>query len=90
MTITRPGAHRSTTSTGHASPTTTKATDSNPSTGNAATAEGVWVNTLTCSATNMPCSCCGETVTDSGTTTNRPPRNSAPNISHTDTSNANE
>jgi hypothetical protein len=32
----------------------------------------------------------GERATDSGTTTSRPPRNSAPKISHTETSKASE
>ncbi len=52
MIITRPGAHRSTTSAGHASPATTNAADSSPSGDNIPTADGVWVNTLTRSATS--------------------------------------
>jgi hypothetical protein len=47
--ITRPGAaQRSTTSGGQASPATTNAVDSNPSAESIATADGVWVSTLTC------------------------------------------
>src|SRR6201998_2863076 len=52
LTITRPGAHRSTSSTGHGSAPITNAADSNPSGDNVPTAAGVWVNTLTCSATS--------------------------------------
>ena len=54
-----------------------------------ATADGVWVSTLTCSATSKAWKSSGEPATASGTTTSRPPRNSAPKISHTETSNAN-
>ena len=90
MIITRPGAHRSTTSAGQASPTTTNAADSKPCGGSTATADGVWVNTLTCSATNRWWKSSGDPATDSGTTTSRPPRSSAPKISHTETSKANE
>ena len=90
MIITRPGAQRSTTSGGQASPPTTNATDSNPSADNTATADGVWVNTLTLFATSTACNSSGERATSSGTTTSRPPRNSAPKISHTETSKANE
>jgi hypothetical protein len=48
LTITRPGAQRSTTSAGQASPAITNATDSNPSIESTPTADGVCVNTLTC------------------------------------------
>src|SRR6516165_7879996 len=41
LIITRPGAHRSTTSAGQGSPPTINATDSNPSCDNTAAAEGV-------------------------------------------------
>ena len=52
------------------------------------TADGVWVNTLTCSLTNNAWKSSGERATASGTTTNRPPCSSAPQISHTEKSNA--
>ncbi len=55
-----------------------------------ATADGVWVSMVTCSATNSSWKSCGEPATVSDTTTSRPPRSSAPHISHTETSNANE
>src|SRR5690242_15980766 len=87
---TRPGAHRSTNSTGHASPATTNVTASRPSGRNIIAAEGVWLTTLTRSASKSACRSSGEAATDSGTTTKRPPRNNAPKISHTDTSKANE
>src|SRR6202008_3748126 len=57
---------------------------------NPRTAEGVWVSTLTCSRTSTAWKSVGERVTDSGTTTSRPPRKRAPKISHTETSKANE
>ena len=88
MIITRPGAHRSTTSAGQASPATINAADSKPSGESAATAEGVWLNTLTCSATSRAWKSSGEPATDSGTTTSRPPCSSAPQISHTEKSKA--
>src|SRR5215475_8576073 len=47
LTITRPGAHRSTNSTGHGSAPITNVTDSNSSVESIPTADGVWVNTLT-------------------------------------------
>ncbi len=84
MIITRPGAHRSTTSAGQASPPTTNATDSNPCGDNTPTADGVWLNTLTCSATSNAWNSSGERATASGTTTSRPPPSSAPKISHTE------
>ncbi|SON63781.1 hypothetical protein MSIMFI_05312 [Mycobacterium simulans] len=90
MIITRPGAHRSTSSAGHASPPITKAVDSKPLSDNAVTAEGVWVNTLTRSLTSNAWKSSTERVTDPGTTTSRPPCNSAPQISHTEKSNAYE
>ncbi|BCO47253.1 hypothetical protein MINTM002_29270 [Mycobacterium intracellulare] len=90
MTITRPGAHWSTTSAGQASPAITSDTESSPSRESMATADGVWVNTLTCWATRTSCRSCGDAATASGTTTSRPPRSSAPKISHTETSNASE
>ena len=55
-----------------------------------AVAEGVWLNTVTRSATSNACRSSGERAASSGTTTNRPPCNSAPKISHTETSKANE
>ena len=56
----------------------------------AATAEGVWLSTLTCSATSKAWKSSGERTTDSGTTTSRPPRSSAAQISHTEKSKAYE
>src|SRR5580693_5421471 len=47
LIITRPGAHRSTTSAGQASPPTSKVTDSKPSGDNIPTADGVWLKTVT-------------------------------------------
>ena len=90
MIITRPGAHRSTSSAGHGSAPITNAVDSNPSAESTPTAEGVWVSTLTCSLTSTPWKSSGERVTDSGTTTSRPPCKSAPQISHTEKSKAYE
>ncbi|GAB4983071.1 hypothetical protein MAHJHV61_13530 [Mycobacterium avium subsp. hominissuis] len=90
MTITRPRDQRSTTSAGQASPTTTNDTDSNPCGESIATADGVCVSTVTSSSTSKAWKSFGERVTASGTTTRRPPRSSAPKISHTDTSNAYE
>ena len=90
LIITRPGAHRSTSSAGQGSPPTTNATDPKPSGDSTATADGVWLNTLTCSATSKACKSSGEPATDSGTTTSRPPCNSAPQISHTEKSKAKE
>src|SRR6478735_3897075 len=90
LIITRPGAHRSTTSAGQASPAITNAADSNPSADNIATADGVCVSTLISSATSRAWISAGEVATSSGTTTSRPPLSSAPKISHTDTSKANE
>ena len=88
MIITRPGAHRSTTSAGQASPPITNAADSKPCGESTATADGVWVNTLTCSVTSKAWKSSGEPATDSGTTTSRPPSSSAPQISHTEKSKA--
>ena len=90
MITTRPGAHRSTSSAGQASPPSSNATDSKPSGESAAAADGVWVSTLTCSATSKACKSSGEPATDSGTTTSRPPPNSAAQISHTEKSKAYE
>src|ERR1700756_4443347 len=81
LIITRPGAHRSTTSAGQASPPTSKATDSKPSGDNIPTAEGVWHKTVTCSEISKAWKSSGDSATDSGTTTSRPPCNSAPKIS---------
>ena len=47
-----PGAQRSTSSAGQASPATTNATDSNPCGESTPTADGVWLKTLTCSVTS--------------------------------------
>ena len=88
LIITRPGAQRSTSSAGQGSAATTNAADSKPSGDNAPAAEGVWVSTLTCSATSKAWKSPGERATDSGTTTSRPPCKSAPQISHTDASKA--
>ncbi len=52
----------------------------------AVSADGVWLSTLTRSAASRACSSSGERVTDSGTTTSRPPPASAPQISCTETS----
>nr|CRL53534.1 hypothetical protein CPGR_00813 [Mycolicibacterium fortuitum subsp. fortuitum DSM 46621 = ATCC 6841 = JCM 6387] len=91
LIITRPGAHRSTTSGGHASAATINAdTDDNFSGSKTPTAEGVWLNTVTPSATTNASKSCGERVVCSGTTTKRPPCSSAPQISHTEKSNAND
>ncbi len=68
----------------------TSDTDSSPSWDSIATADGVWVSTLTRSAASRSWKSRGERATDSGTTTSRPPRSSAPKISHTETSNAYE
>ncbi|CNL92017.1 Uncharacterised protein [Mycobacterium tuberculosis] len=46
--------------------------------------------TPTRSATSKACKSSGEAATDSGTTTSRLPRSSAPQISHTEKSNARE
>ncbi|BCO74080.1 hypothetical protein MINTM008_34150 [Mycobacterium intracellulare] len=90
MTITRPGAHRSMTSTGHGSPPTTSATESSPCGESAATADGVWLSTVTRSAISKACRSSGEPTMSSGTTTRRPPRSSAPKISQTEKSKAGE
>ncbi|PQM44076.1 hypothetical protein C1Y40_05765 [Mycobacterium talmoniae] len=45
---------------------------------------------MTCSAASKACKSSGERAVVSGTTTSRPPASSAPKISHTETSNANE
>src|ERR1700757_2841752 len=81
LIITRPGAHRSTTSAGQASPPTSNAADSRPSGDNIPTADGVWLKTLTFSETSSACRSSGEPATGSGTTTSRAPCNSAPKIS---------
>ncbi|BCZ24636.1 hypothetical protein MTY59_44910 [Mycobacterium senriense] len=90
MIIARPGAHRSTSSDGQASPATTSVTDSSPVGESAPAADGVWLSTLTCSSTSRACRSSGERATDSGTTTSRPPCSSEPKISHTETSKASE
>src|SRR6202007_1220868 len=89
-TITRPGAHRATSSAGQGSAPITNAAESNPSSESTPTADGVWVSTLTCSATSNACKSSGEPATDSGTTTSRPPPSSAAQISHTEKSKAYE
>ncbi len=81
-----PGAHRSTTSDGNASPATNSTVDSRPSDDNIAAAEGVWHKTLTFSEISSACRSSGELATASGTITNRPPCSKAPKISHTETS----
>ncbi|SHW51393.1 Uncharacterised protein [Mycobacteroides abscessus subsp. abscessus] len=53
-------------------------------------AEGVWVRTVTFSAIRKSWNSAGSADTDSGTTTNRPPRSSAEKISHTEKSKAYE
>src|SRR5262249_61650761 len=75
---------------GHGSPPNSNATDSNPSGECTPTADGVCVNTLTCSATNKSWKSSGEPTTHSGTTTSRPPPSSAAQISHTEKSKAYE
>ena len=72
----RAGAHRA----------ITNAADSKPSGDSTATADGVWVNTLTCSQPATRGSPPVSRATDSGTTTSRPPCSSAPQISHTEKS----
>ncbi|CAG6933324.1 hypothetical protein PICSAR15_02985 [Mycobacterium avium subsp. paratuberculosis] len=64
--------------------------DSRPSGESIATADGVWVSTLTCSATSRAWKSSGDDATDSGTTSSRRPRSRAPKISHTEKSNADE
>ncbi|SKV67106.1 Uncharacterised protein [Mycobacteroides abscessus subsp. massiliense] len=61
---------------------------SRPSTGSIDTADGVCVSTVTCSRTSSSWNSCGERATVSGTTTSRPPCSRAPQISHTEKSNA--
>src|SRR4029077_1675171 len=87
LRITRPGAHRSTTSAGQASPATNTPIDPTPCGDNIATADGVQVSRLTPSRTSKACTSSGAAATASGTTTSRPPCNSGPQISHTDVSN---
>src|SRR5690348_8577854 len=81
LSITRPGAHRSTSSAGQCSPPTSKVTESKPSGDNPPIADGVWLNTLTRSLTSRWWKSSGEPATDSGTTTSRPPCNRAFQIS---------
>ena len=88
LTITRPGAQRSTSSGGHGSAPITNAVDCRPSVDSTAAAEGVWVSTVTCSLTNSAWKSSAERATASGTTTNRPPCSNAPQISHTEKSKA--
>ncbi|CNH62782.1 Uncharacterised protein [Mycobacterium tuberculosis] len=77
----RPGAQRSTSSAGHASPPTSNAIDSKPSGDNIAAADGVWLRMSTFSESRSARNAFGEAATDSGTTTSRPPCSSAPKIS---------
>src|SRR6476659_4364458 len=88
--MTRPGAHCSTTSAGQASPATNSAADPKLSGASAVSAEGVWLNMLTCSSTSKVWKSSGVLATDSGTTTSRAPNNSALQISSTEASKANE
>ncbi|CAM3224173.1 hypothetical protein MYSI104531_24550 [Mycobacterium simiae] len=88
LIMVRPGAHRSTTSGGQGSAPITNVADSSPSTGSVATADGVWVSTVTRSPTIKSWKSAGERVIGSGTTTSRPPCSRAPQISHTEKSNA--
>ncbi|GLV09856.1 hypothetical protein MyChFU_31760 [Mycobacterium intracellulare subsp. chimaera] len=88
LTITRPGAHRSTSSGGQGSAPITNAVPSRPSVGSNPTAEGVWVSTVTPSRTSSAWNSSGERATAPGTTTRRPPCSSAPQISQTEKSNA--
>ncbi|BBZ39893.1 hypothetical protein MCNS_29560 [Mycobacterium conspicuum] len=88
LTITRPGAHRSTSSVGHGSAPITNAVDPSPCGGSIPTAEGVWVNTVTPSLTSRAWNSSAERATSAGTTTSRPPNSSAPQISHTEKSKA--
>src|ERR1700758_5607837 len=87
LSISRSGAHRSTTSAGHASPATANAICLKSCGDNVATADGVQVSRLTRSLTSKAWKSSGAAATDSGTTTTRPPCNSGPQISHTDVSN---
>jgi hypothetical protein len=53
-------------------------------------AEGVWFNTVTPSSSSNRQNAAGSRLTQYGTTTSRPPYSSAPQISHTEKSNAYE
>src|SRR6185312_7625752 len=86
LTISRPGAHRSTTDAGHASPPTTRATESRPCGGRTAATDGFCSSTVTFSSTSKAARSTGEAATDSGTTTRRPPQSKVPHTSQTDTS----
>ncbi|BCO68545.1 hypothetical protein MINTM007_31560 [Mycobacterium intracellulare] len=90
LTITRPGAHRSTSSPGHGSAPTTTVTVSKPRGDSIPSADGVWVNTVTRSPMSLARNSSGDRASVSGTTTSRPPCSSAPQISHTEKSNASE
>ncbi|SIM63298.1 Uncharacterised protein [Mycobacteroides abscessus subsp. abscessus] len=87
MTV-RPGAQRSTTSPGHASPPSSNATESRPAGERAPAADGVCVSTLTRSLTSRVWKSSGELTMDSGTTTTRAPPSRAAQISHTEKSKA--
>ena len=76
--------------TGWTSAAIINAADSKPCGESIPTAEGVWLNTLTRSATSRSWKSSGEPATTSGTTTSRPPCSSAPKVSHTEKSKANE
>ncbi|CAM3508462.1 hypothetical protein MYCO108962_23510 [Mycobacterium colombiense] len=90
MSIVRPGAQRSTSSGGQGSAPITSAADSRPCGDSIRTADGVWLKTVTFSATSRAWNSIGERATESGTTTSRPPCSSAPQISHTEKSKAYE
>ncbi len=53
-------------------------------------AEGVWLSTVTPSPATSARKASGDLATQRGTTTSRPPKRSAPHISHTEKSNAGE
>ena len=88
LIIVREDAQRSTSSGGHASPPTSSAAGPSPSGVSIPAAEGVWVSTVTRSATSSAWKSSGAAATDSGTTTSRPPASRAPQISHTEKSKA--
>src|ERR1700712_392683 len=84
---TRPGAHRSTTSADDASPPTISAADSSPTGDSMPMADGVWLNTVIWPMfATKSWNSVGDAATASGTTTSRAPKNSAPQISRTETS----
>ncbi len=90
LVITRPGAHRSTSSAEHASAATTSAVEPSARGDSAETAEGVWCKTLTRSSISKACRSSGNAATDSGTISNRDPCSNAPQISSTEASKAYE